>query len=125
MLPLHFHYEDVLRQDLLLKANHANVLEVPGASSIRFVPKTESLSSLLIRRRVLLFSFLVRISTQLCLESPNFVMETEWFELSPELDKHFEIFENIIGFNVRIVTSAKTKDETLLLWSGLMQKSST
>jgi len=27
MFPLHFHYEDVLRQDLLLKLNHANVME--------------------------------------------------------------------------------------------------
>ena len=39
MFPLHFHYEDVLRQDLLLKLNHANVMEVPGLFEIRLVPK--------------------------------------------------------------------------------------
>lgn len=40
--PLHFHYEDVLRQDLLLKLNHANVMEVPGLFEIRLVPKAAS-----------------------------------------------------------------------------------
>jgi hypothetical protein len=39
MFPLHFHYEDVLRQDLLLKLNYANVMEVPGLCEIRVVPK--------------------------------------------------------------------------------------
>ena len=42
MFPLHFHYEDVLRQDLLLKLNHANVMEVPGLFEIRLVPKAAS-----------------------------------------------------------------------------------
>jgi len=36
------HYEDVLRQDLLLKLNHANVMEVPGLFEIRLVPKAAS-----------------------------------------------------------------------------------
>lgn len=39
MFPLNFHYEDVLRQDLLLKLNYANVMEVPGLCEIRLVPK--------------------------------------------------------------------------------------
>jgi len=39
MFPLHFHYEDILRQDLLLKLNYANVMEVPGSFEIRLVPK--------------------------------------------------------------------------------------
>ncbi len=39
MFPLHFHYEDVSRQDPLLKLNHANVMEVPGSCEIRLVPK--------------------------------------------------------------------------------------
>nr|YP_010745437.1 ribosomal protein subunit L5 [Rhododendron decorum]WEU53232.1 ribosomal protein subunit L5 [Rhododendron decorum] len=39
MFSLHFHYEDVLRQDLLLKLNYANVMEVPGLCKIRVVPK--------------------------------------------------------------------------------------
>ena len=39
MFPLHFHYEDVSRQDPLLKPNHANVMEVPGSCEIRVVAK--------------------------------------------------------------------------------------
>ncbi|MFS7901452.1 putative ribosomal protein L5 [Helianthus anomalus] len=39
MFTLHFHYEDVSRQDPLLKPNHANVMEVPGSCKIRVVPK--------------------------------------------------------------------------------------
>nr|QNJ89339.1 ribosomal protein L5 [Daucus muricatus]QNJ89340.1 ribosomal protein L5 [Daucus muricatus] len=39
MFPLHLNYEDVSRQDLLLKPNHANVMEVPGSCKIRVVPK--------------------------------------------------------------------------------------
>ena len=50
----------------------------------------------------------------------KFFMETEFCEFSPELEDHFEIFEHIRGFNVTIVTSADTKDETSLLWSGFM-----
>ncbi|ERN18426.1 hypothetical protein AMTR_s00189p00026600, partial [Amborella trichopoda] len=36
-------------------------------------------------------------------------METEFYELSPELEDHFEIFEHIQGFNVTIVTSTNTQ----------------
>ncbi|ERM97419.1 hypothetical protein AMTR_s00251p00014110 [Amborella trichopoda] len=50
-------------------------------------------------------------------ENPiQFSMETEVCELSPELKDHFEIFEHIQGFNVTIVTSANTHDETLPPW---------
>ncbi|KAL6647801.1 hypothetical protein ACP70R_015238 [Stipagrostis hirtigluma subsp. patula] len=42
MFPLQFHYEDVLRQDLLLKLNHDNVMEVPSLFEIRLVPKAAS-----------------------------------------------------------------------------------
>jgi len=42
MLPLHFHYEDVLRQDLLLKQNHANIMQVPGLFEINLAPKAGS-----------------------------------------------------------------------------------
>ncbi|KAK3124397.1 hypothetical protein QOZ80_7BG0585990 [Eleusine coracana subsp. coracana] len=42
MLPLHFHYEDVLRQDLLLKLSHTNIMEIPGLFEIRLAPKTAS-----------------------------------------------------------------------------------
>nr|YP_008802488.1 ribosomal protein subunit L5 [Asclepias syriaca]AGZ63023.1 ribosomal protein subunit L5 [Asclepias syriaca] len=172
MFPLYFHYEDVLRQDLLLKLNYANVMEVPGLCKIRVVPKasikngklameilcgqkviqTQSAGKLfrsnlgsnkdqkgyvsdLARQSTLrghsMSNFLVRISTVMSLlDSPveirensiQFSMETEFCEFSPELEDHFEIFEHIRGFNVTIVTSANTQDETLLLWSGFLQK---
>ncbi|KAJ8435500.1 hypothetical protein Cgig2_010047 [Carnegiea gigantea] len=76
-------------------------------------------------------NFLVRISTVMSLldylveireNSIQFSMETEFCEFSPELEDHFEIFEHIRGFNVTIVTSANTQDETLLPWSGFLQK---
>ncbi|KAI3900363.1 hypothetical protein MKW92_035698 [Papaver armeniacum] len=43
-------------------------------------------------------------------------------EFLPELEDHFEIFEHIRGFNVTIVTSANTQDETLSSWSGFFQQ---
>nr|UJP68019.1 ribosomal protein L5 [Erycibe obtusifolia] len=178
MFPLYFHYEDVSRQDPLLKPNHANVMEVPGSCKIRVVPKaapsikngklameipcgqkfiqTQRAStgksfrsnpffrsnkekkgyvSDLARQSTLrghgMSSFLVRISTVMSLlDSPveirensiKFSMETEFCEFSPELEDHFEIFEHIRGFNVTIVTSANTQDETLPPWSGFLQK---
>jgi ribosomal protein L5 len=42
--------------------------------------------------------------------------------LFPEIQNHFEIFEHIQGFDVTIVTSANTQDETFILWSGFLQK---
>lgn len=176
MFPLYFHYEDVLRQDLLLKLNHANVMEVPGLCEIRVVPKApydfiikngklameiscgqkfiqtqrgstgksfrsnlgsnkKGYVSDLARQSTLrghgMSNFLVRILTVMSLlDSPveirensiQFSMETEFCEFSPELEDHFEILEHIRGFNVTIVTSANTQDETLLLWSGFFQK---
>lgn len=173
MFPLHFHYEDVLRQDLLLKLNYANVMEVPGLCEIRLVPKRlfgklamemtcgqrffqtkrgpsfqagksfrsnpsekdTGYVSDFARKSALrghrMSHFLVRILTVMSLfyspveirENPIlFSMETEFCEFSPELEDHFEIFEHLRGFNVTIVTSANTKDETLLLWSGFLLK---
>lgn len=178
MFPLYFHYEDVLRQDLLLKLNYANVMEVPGLCKIRVVPKAapsikngklameilcgqkliqkqrasigksfrsnpflgsnkdkKGYVSDLARQSTLrghgMSNFLVRIGTVMSLldsaveireNSIQFSMETEFCEFSPELEDHFEIFEHIREFNVTIVTSANTQDETLLLWSGFLQK---
>lgn len=181
MFPLYFHYEDVSRQDPLLKPNHANVMEVPGLFEIRVVPKAKAPYDFIIKNGKLameiscgqkfiqtqrgstgksfrsnpflgankdkgyvsdlarqstlrghgMSNFLVRISTVMSLlDSPveirensiQFSMETEFCEFSPELEDHFEIFEHIRGFNVTIVTSANTQDETLPPWSGFLQK---
>ena len=180
MFPLYFHYEDVSRQDPLLKLNHANVMEVPGSCEIRVVPKApydfiikngklameiprgqkfiqtqrgstgksfrsnpflgsnkdkKGYVSDLARQSTLrghgMSHFLVRISAVMSLldfpveireKSIQFLMEMEFCEFSPELEDHFEIFEHIRGFNVTIVTSANTQDETLPPWSGFLQK---
>ena len=219
IFPLHFHYEDVLRQDLLLKLNYASVMEVPGLFEIRLVPyipvsalsgepkkspkeipgtaaqkhqlrrkgdqfasvascflasirilgklaieilcgqrfihtergpeiqagkcfrsnrseeKEETGVSDFARQSALrghgMSNFLVRILTVIpILDSPveireksiQFSMEREFCEFSPELKSSFEIFEHIRGFNVTILTSAKTKDETLVLWNGFLLK---
>lgn len=175
MFPLHFHYEDVSRQDPLLKPNHANVMEVPGSCEIRLVPNFRILFGKLAmemtcgqrffqtkrgpsfqagksfrsnpsekdtgyvsdfaRKSALrghgMYHVLVRISTVMSIfyspveirENPIlFSMETEFCEFSPELEDHFEIFEHLRGFNVTIVTSANTKDETLPPWSGFLLK---
>ncbi|RWV97195.1 hypothetical protein BHE74_00049532 [Ensete ventricosum] len=180
---LHFHYEDVSRQDPLLKPNHANVMEVPGSFEIRLVPSSAAFmipfskfamemecGQRLIQKQRSPYSqagkvksfrsnpfwgsekdtayvsyferqsalrglgmshFMVRISMVMSTldstveirENPiKFSMETEFFEFSPELEEHLEIFEHIKGFNVTIFTSANTKDETLPLWSGFLLK---
>lgn len=175
---LYFHYEDLSRQDPLLKLNHANLMEVPALCKIRVVPKaatsikngklameiacgqklieTERSSTGksfrsnpfkgsnkdkkgyvndLARQSTLrghrMFHFLIRISTVMSLlDSPveigeNFIqfsMEREFCEFSPELEDHFEIFFDMKGFNVTILTSSKTQDETLPPWSGFLQK---
>ena len=76
-------------------------------------------------------NFFVRILTVIpILNSPveirekpiQFSMEREFFELSPELEDSFVIFEHIRGFNVTILTSAKTKGEILVPWSGFFTK---
>ncbi|TYI23568.1 hypothetical protein ES332_A06G173700v1 [Gossypium tomentosum] len=177
MFSLHFHYEDVSRQDPLLKQNHANVMEVPGSCEIRVVPKApynfiikngklameiprgqkkiqtqrgstgksfrsnlflgsnkdKGYVSDLARQSTLrghgMSNFSVRIaivmplldfSVEIRENSIQFSMETEFCEFSPELEDHFEVFEHIRGFNVTIVTSANTQDETLPLWSGFL-----
>ncbi|KAJ1281639.1 hypothetical protein BS78_04G321000 [Paspalum vaginatum] len=176
MLPLHFHYEDVLRQDLLLKQNHDNVMQVPGLHEIKLAPRATSdlklpigkfamevlsgqrfkeaevdpfakarkssrtnpfmrgdkdSGSALAQQSVLrgqaMYNFLVRMLTVMSMldsraevrdSTIKFFMETEFCEFSPELEDHFDIFEQIRGFNVTVVTTAGTKDETALLWSG-------
>ncbi|CAN1350374.1 60S ribosomal protein L5, mitochondrial [Linum perenne] len=181
MFPLYFHYEDVSRQDPLLKPNHTNVMEVSGLCKIRVVPKLidypfiikngklameipcgqkliqtqrgstgkpfrsnpflgsnkekKGYVSDLARQSTLrghrMSNFSVRISTVMSLlDSPveirqnsiQLSIETEFCEFSPELEDHFEILEHIRGFNVTIVTSANTQDETLPPWSGFLQK---
>jgi len=179
---LHFHYENVLRQDLLLKLNYANITEVPRLCEIIVVPK--ALSNFIMTDRELameilcgqrfvqaqrgstgksfrsnqffldqgsekntgyvsnlarqstlrghmMYNFLEKILAVMSLynspveirkNSIQFSMETEFCEFFPELEDHFEIFEHIRGFNVTIVTSANTQDETLLLWSGFLQR---
>ncbi|TYJ30877.1 hypothetical protein E1A91_A06G159300v1 [Gossypium mustelinum] len=105
MFSLHFHYEDVSRQDPLLKQNHANVMEVPGSCEIRVVPKApynfiikNGKLAMEIPRGHGMSNFSVRIAIVMSLlDSPveiwensiQFSMETEFCEFSPELEDHF------------------------------------
>nr|AZS52485.1 ribosomal protein L5 [Balanophora laxiflora]UPI49017.1 ribosomal protein L5 [Balanophora laxiflora] len=156
MFPLNFYYEDVSRQDPLLKLNHADVMEVPRFCKIRvrhpsalingrklameiprgqklFLPYTTLITGYVARQRKRsstlrghrMFIFL-RISTVISSNvyfkiRENFIKfftETDYCELSLELEDHFEILEYIRGVHVTIVTSTNTQDETLPPWSG-------
>ncbi|MCL7024642.1 hypothetical protein MKW94_024879 [Papaver nudicaule] len=160
MFPLSFHYEDVSRQDPLLKLNHANVMEVPGSCEIIVVPtpsdfriQNKKLAMEIPRGQRFIqrepqhqvsksnpfekdggsVSDLARHSSLrgqgmshfliLRSKSKRTPFNSPWkrsFANSPR--NHFEIFEHIRGFNVTIVTSANTQDETLSSWSGFFQQ---
>ncbi|KAK8264182.1 hypothetical protein V6Z11_D12G091200 [Gossypium hirsutum] len=145
MFSLHFYYEDVSRQNLLLKPNHANVIEVSGSYEIRVVPKApynfiiknEKLAMEIPRcqkkyiykgGQIKKKGYVSDLARQSTLQghgmfnfSIQFSMETEFYEFSPEHEDHCEHFEHIRGFNVTIVTSANTQDETLPPWSDFLQ----
>ncbi|KAL0533575.1 hypothetical protein IC582_027610 [Cucumis melo] len=55
-------------------------------------------------------------STEIQENSIQFSMEMEFFEFFLELTDYFEILSKTLSFNETIVTSAKTKDETLRLF---------
>ncbi|KAI3830818.1 hypothetical protein MKW92_006046 [Papaver armeniacum] len=140
MFPLSFHYEDVSRQDPLLKLNHANVMEVldripRGQRFIQREPQHQvsksnpfekdggsvsDLSRHSSLRGQGMSHFSVRISTVI---TP---FNSPWkrsFANSPRNCRIIsKIFEHIRGFNVTIVTSANTQDETLSSWSGFFQQ---
>nr|AHG59225.1 ribosomal protein L5 [Andreaea rothii] len=178
---LRFHYENLLRQDLLLKLNYANIMEVPRLCKIIVVPKapsdlirnvelameivcgqkfiqTQSRDSTgksfrfnkfvsnqeskrdtgyvtYLARSTLrghsMYNFLEKLVTIISFydypvkiqkNSIQLSMATSLLRLFPEIQNHFEIFEHIRGFDVTIVTSANTQDETFILWSGFLQK---
>lgn len=179
---LRFHYENVLRQDSLLKLNHANIMEVPRSREVIVIPKAPSdflkknvklamemvcgefiqtrsrgsttgksfrfnkfvlspeserdtgyvtyLTRSTLRGHIMyifsekpvtimsFYNYPVRIQKN----SIQLSISTELLRLFPEIPNHFEIFEHIRGFHVTIVTSANTLDETILSWSGFLQK---
>nr|AKI85124.1 ribosomal protein L5 [Geranium incanum] len=174
---IYFHYEDVLRQDLLLKLNRSNITQIPRVKEIRVMPKVTDEATTKTGRLAMEIScsqkftpsesgsgksqpntfvgskdrgyvpdvirpttlrgqamtnFLLRLLTVMSVSdykvkirenTIHFWMDKEFCEFSPELEDHLEIFEHVRGgFNVSIVTTAKTKEETKLLWSGLLQK---
>nr|AKI85122.1 ribosomal protein L5 [Geranium maderense] len=174
---IYFHYEDVLRQDLLLKLNRSNITQIPRVKEIRVMPKVTDEATTKTGRLAMEIScsqkftpsesgsgksqpntfvgskdrgyvpdvirpttlrgqamtnFLLRLVTVMSMSDCkvkirenmiHFWMDKEFCEFSPELEDHLEIFEHVKGgFNVSIVTTAETKEETKLLWSGLLQK---
>nr|YP_009674911.1 ribosomal protein L5 [Haplomitrium hookeri]QDE12944.1 ribosomal protein L5 [Haplomitrium hookeri] len=49
-------------------------------------------------------------------------MATSLLRLLPDIQDHFEIFEHIRGSDATIATPANTQDETVIPWSGFLQK---
>jgi ribosomal protein L5 len=168
---LRFHYENLLRQDLLLKFNYANIMEVPRLCKIiknvklameivcgqKFIQtrsrdstgKSFRFNKFILNRELkkdtgyvtylarstlrghTMYNFLEKLitiisfydySVKIQKNSIQLSMATSLLRLFPEIQNHFEIFEHIRGFDVTIVTSAKTQDETFILWSGFLQK---
>nr|QIA59866.1 ribosomal protein L5 [Riccia cavernosa] len=178
---LEFHYNQVIRPDLLLKIHYENIMEVPRLCKIIVVPKAPSnliknvklameivcgqkfiqtrsrgstgksfrfnkfvlnqestrdtgyvtyLARSTLRGHIM-YNFLEKLVTIISFydypvkiqkNSIQLSMATSLLRLFPEIQDHFEIFEHIRGFDVTIVTSANTQDETVILWSGFLQK---
>nr|WIA66257.1 ribosomal protein L5 [Apopellia endiviifolia]WIA66298.1 ribosomal protein L5 [Apopellia endiviifolia]WIA66339.1 ribosomal protein L5 [Apopellia endiviifolia]WIA66380.1 ribosomal protein L5 [Apopellia endiviifolia]WKW95101.1 ribosomal protein L5 [Apopellia endiviifolia] len=173
---LEFHYDQVIRPDLLLKINYENIMEVPRLCEIIVVPKAPSnfiknvklameivcgqkfiqtrrgkygIRSIFINkfqerdtgyvtylarstlRGHIMYNFLEKLVTIISFydypvkirkNSIQLSMATSLLRLFPEIQDHFEIFEHIRGFDVTIITSANTQDETVISWSGFLQK---
>ncbi|KAI3879405.1 hypothetical protein MKW92_020984 [Papaver armeniacum] len=145
MFPLSFHYEDVSRRGSVAQTescqrygssgsiqNGKAAMEIPrGQRFIQREPQHQvsksnpfekdggSVSDLSRHGSILrgqgMSHFSVRISAVMSLLDSRFAN-------SPGREDHFEIFEHIRGFNVTIVTSANTQDETLSSWSGFFQQ---
>ena len=72
--------------------------------------------------RILIVMSLLDSPVEIWENSIQFSMQREFCKFSPELEDLFEIFKHIGGFNVTIVTSANTQDETLPPWRGFFKK---
>jgi ribosomal protein L5 len=194
---LRYHYENILRQDLLLKLNYSNIMEVPqlckinissqvplnsvknvslaleiicgqkflvidhlqtnknlirhrtqntfqktsiqrspllGAKSKRGVILSHQgslfLAKATLRSTTLMFNFLEKLITLISFYDYTIQFQANTIQITigtqmrlfPEIQNHFEFFENIQNLNVFIVTTALTEKETQLLWTGLNQK---
>jgi ribosomal protein L5 len=168
---LRFHYENLLRQDLLLKLNYANIMEVPRLCKIIVVPKAPSnlIRNVKLTMEIIcsqkftqtqnknstgrlfrfnkfvlnqkskkstlrshtMYNFLEKLVTIISFydypikiqrNSIQLSMAMSLLQLFLEIQNHFEILEHIRGFDITIVTSANTQDETFILWSGFLQK---
>nr|YP_010881207.1 ribosomal protein L5 [Pellia neesiana]WIA66955.1 ribosomal protein L5 [Pellia neesiana]WIA66996.1 ribosomal protein L5 [Pellia neesiana]WIA67037.1 ribosomal protein L5 [Pellia neesiana] len=171
---LEFHYDQVIRPDLLLKMNYENIMEVPRLCEIIVVPKAppsknfiknvklameivrgqklfiqrsratntssfrvnqESeksagyVTSYLARstlRGHIMYNFLEKLVTIISFYDYPVKIRKNSIQLStllrsfPEIQDHH--FEHIRGFDVTIITSANTQDETVISWSGFLQK---
>jgi len=203
---LRFHYEHILRQDLLLKGQYANIMEVPrlakvhvaqakpkgsvsqppqgkqtsavsttangdvqnaslaleivcgqkcvvtyenpettgrpvkasqfmksvsaGAKNSGFKLQFNSILRSCLRAQIL-YNFVEKLMTiiafyefksQINTKAIHLHLGTNLLRLFPEIQNHFEIFESAQSVNVIIVTSAKSAEETRLLWTGILQK---
>nr|AOH05950.1 ribosomal protein L5 [Psilotum nudum] len=181
---LRFHYDNVLRQDLLLKPDYTHPSQVPRSCGIIIVPKARSNSktknvelaienmsgqrcvkeqsrgstpkSFRFKQFVLnreserkaayvtnlarstlrghiMYKYLEKLVMIIPFHYPveirrnsiqsNLSMATTFlFKEFPQIKENFEIFAYIGGFNVTLVTSADTPEETFISWSGFRRK---
>nr|YP_010736393.1 ribosomal protein L5 [Zygnema circumcarinatum]QKQ14722.1 ribosomal protein L5 [Zygnema circumcarinatum]WEL36366.1 ribosomal protein L5 [Zygnema circumcarinatum] len=173
---LRFHYEHVLRQDLLCKYNYANIFQIPQLSKMLIVAQVSSESvkqvtlafeivcgqkivktefsqlrssrvnkwvslraktkqpTYLVRtclRAESMYNLIDKLVTLLCFHDFAIQIQANAIQLTikpillrlfPEIQNHFELFENAQSVQIILVTSAQTEQETRLLWTGLYQK---
>lgn len=151
---LQYHYQDVLRQDLLLKCSQSPELlkmtitaQVPyesikkkllalellcGQKVVSFERKQfrfQKVTNCSIRvnlRGLTLFNFLDKLITFCCFQDlqidihhniVNMKIPSNIIRLFPEIQNHLDLVM-LYDLDIKIETSAKNEQETLLLWTG-------
>jgi ribosomal protein L5 len=192
-----YHYEYIVRQDLLLKLNYPNIMQVPrlceinissrvsfddvksvslaleilcGQKFIERISPTENTRHTLyaiprrssrqapafqkgssklgyksssklqstnfrwletsLRAPHSMYNFLEKFITALAFYDYTITIHGNTIQITigtqvrlfPEIQNHFEFFENAHNLQVRIITSALSEKETQLLWTGFLQK---
>nr|GEU51883.1 ribosomal protein L5, mitochondrial [Tanacetum cinerariifolium] len=125
MPPVFILWESSIEESAVVEINRApfdlSEAESVGGYNVEYARDAILNSSLLAEANVLVMS-LLDFSVEIQEKSILFLMEMEFCKFSPELEDHLKIFEHIRGFNVSIITSANTQDDTLPPWSGFFQK---
>lgn len=173
---LRFHYENVLRHDLLAKFNYNNIMEVPKVEAVvvvgkapldaekaakvafevmcgqksvaiqskdpalrvrrsKYEPKRDQKAVRPIARTTLrgdaMYNFLEKVVTVTAFHDYGSSIQQNCIQLTlgtqvlrqfPEIVNHYEVFEQVRGVNMTVITTAKTREETANLWSGFLHR---